>query len=122
MAASRAAFASKRIGVNPLSSIDLPRKPALDCSAPRSRKSALETNFSRSGASDAPASRGDSLAERAVRLEIGQAVDISEKIRRLEANWNRFETTSSDQDEVRSAYQPFALVSSAKFLLYCTKL
>ena len=75
-------------------SSELTRRPSLDTIHRR-----VEVNFA-PRAAEFPIRRDCSAVE-GVRIEVGQAVDISEQIRRLEANWNSRELALDVGDTVR---------------------
>ena len=83
------------------SNAELPGRPSLDLAR---RRLTVEVNFS-PRAAEYPASRERTLASDGVHLEVGHAVDISEQIRRLEANWNSRELALHTEDAV----SPFTL-------------
>ena len=66
------------------------------------RQASVEVNFS-PRAADYSISRERHVPSEGVRLEVGHAVDISEQIRRLEANWNSRELALDAEETVRSS-------------------
>ena len=100
MAAHRLQIASSRAQCLPGATTDLPRRSSHE--APRLRRPFLEAKFPLDSA-DVGVSEIDPAADRAVRLEVGQAVDISEQIRRLEATWNSHDTAACASEMLLSS-------------------
>lgn len=71
----------------PILKSELPRRSSFECPPPRSRRQSVEVK-QRPRATEIQAPGIDCIARDGVRLEVGQAVDLSEQVRRLEANWN----------------------------------
>ena len=82
----------------PILKADLPRRSSFECPQPRSRRQSLDIKaFPK--AKEAQTTDLGFVSRDGVRLEVGQAVDISEQIRRLEANWNSEDVGTSFPEE-----------------------
>lgn len=102
MAAIRAPLKGNQSSSTYLPLQEPPRRAGLECKAARSRACADLNLVQRSrDLADPVHDPIDGAAKHSVRLEVGRAVDISEQVRRLEANWNHDESDlSSDIPEV----------------------
>lgn len=97
MAVPGSSLAAQRSTSSHTHSLEQSKRPSLDLSRPR--RSSLEAKFSQRSA-EASSSGLEALSGRGIRLEVGQAVDINEQKRRLEANWNSRDGLESIQDTV----------------------
>ena len=96
MAASRLQIVAKQpASLNAVSS-ELTSRAWLDASR---RQASVEVNFS-PRAADFACPRERKSSSEGVRVEVGHAVDISEQIRRLEANWNSRELAVDIEETV----------------------